>query len=362
MVRYSKLEFRSLTRKYGADLCFTPMIVSNPFMRSEKARAVEFSTNVYDTPIIVQFAANNNTDFLYATQLIQPYADGVDLNCGCPQSWAKKEGYGCYLLRNTEIIEDMMKTVRRNTPSDFSVSLKIRLLDKSIKSTISLCQQLESLNVSFITVHGRTPSEKSNADFPVNIEAIAEIKKSLKIPVIFNGDVMSLSDADRYYEATKCDGFMSARGILANPALYAGYETTPLSCIQDWLDISKRQKENVMSYQTFHHHFVFMMENLVDRTGVKIFNNIRGKRAGVYKFFKETFSMEPEDIEFPKNIECHFDDSKYKALIKDDNFWASEYSSESSHGKFFLGKMHKLNTVPDDYLDLMDDANNLLFQ
>lgn len=52
MVRYSKLEFRSLTRKYGADLCFTPMIVSNSFLRSEKARKAEFSTNAKDTPLV----------------------------------------------------------------------------------------------------------------------------------------------------------------------------------------------------------------------------------------------------------------------------------------------------------------------
>lgn len=52
MVRYSKLEFRLLTKKYGADLCFTPMIVSNSFMRSEKARLSEFTTNFEDTPMV----------------------------------------------------------------------------------------------------------------------------------------------------------------------------------------------------------------------------------------------------------------------------------------------------------------------
>lgn len=296
-------------------------------------------------------------------KLVQPYADGVDLNCGCPQSWAKKEGYGCYLLKNTELIEDMMKTARRNAPSDFSISLKIRLLDKSIKSTIDLCRKLESLNVSFITVHGRTPSEKATADFPVDFEAVAEIKKSLQIPVIFNGDVKSLSHADNFYEATKCDGFMSARAILSNPALFSGYSKTPFSCIQDWLDMSLNQSEEEMTYQTFHHHLVFMMENLLSKEDYVEFNNIHGRRSGVYDFFREKFSIEPKDINFPKNLQCHFDDSEYKALIKDDNFWTSQYSSETSHGKYFLSKMHKVkNSAPDDYLDMMDNANELLFQ
>lgn len=47
-----------------------------------KARQNEFTTNVKDTPMIVQFAANCSTDFLHATQMIYNYADGVDLNCG----------------------------------------------------------------------------------------------------------------------------------------------------------------------------------------------------------------------------------------------------------------------------------------
>lgn len=52
MVRYSKLEFRALVRKYKTDLCFTPMIVANSFLRSEKARKIEFTTNIEDTPLV----------------------------------------------------------------------------------------------------------------------------------------------------------------------------------------------------------------------------------------------------------------------------------------------------------------------
>lgn len=258
-----------------------------------------------------------------------------------------------------------MKTVRRNAPNDFSVSLKIRLLDKSIKSTVNLARQLESLNVTFITVHGRTPSEKASADFPVDVQSIAEIKKSISIPLCFNGDVKSLEDADNYYDATKCDGFMSARSILSNPALFSGHVKTPRSCIQDWLDISYHQNEEEMTYQTFHHHLVFMLEHMLKKSDYVELNNIHEKRSGVYDFFKEKFSMEPRDVNFPKNIQCHYDDTKYKDLINDENFWTTQYSSETSKGKFFLSKMYKIgktNSTPDDYLDMMDKANELLFQ
>lgn len=257
----------------------------------------------------------------------------------------------------------MMKTVRRNLPNDFSVSLKIRLLDKDIKNTVDLCRQLEALNVTFITVHGRTPSEKASKHFPVDVEAVAEIKKSLSIPVIFNGDVKTLQGADRIYEATRCDGIMAARNILSNPALFAGYKSAPLSCVQDWIDISLRQDEEAMTYQTFHHHLVFMTEHLFKNKRERSkFNNITEGRAGCYEFIKEKFNLEPKDINYPTNLPCSFDDTTYKALINDANFWSSDYSSESSHGKFFLGKLVKSKADPnDDYLDMMDNCNDLLF-
>ncbi|CAN0367518.1 unnamed protein product [Lampetra fluviatilis] len=90
MVRYSKLAFRSLVRRYGCDLCFTPMILADAFARSLRARDSEFTTNAADRPLIVQFAANDPYDLAAASLAVTPYADGVDLNCGCPQRTANK--------------------------------------------------------------------------------------------------------------------------------------------------------------------------------------------------------------------------------------------------------------------------------
>ncbi|KXJ75998.1 hypothetical protein RP20_CCG010541 [Aedes albopictus] len=162
MVRYSKLEFRNLVRSYGTDLTYTSMIMADSFCQSEKARLNEFTTNTDDTPVIAQFAAKNSVDFLSATEMAFPYVDGVDLNCGCPQRWAMQDGYGSALLKTPELIADMLSTVRRNLPGTFSVSVKVRLLQKSLSATIDMCRQLEACGITFITVHGRTPAQKTN--------------------------------------------------------------------------------------------------------------------------------------------------------------------------------------------------------
>ncbi|KAJ8778650.1 hypothetical protein J1605_013327 [Eschrichtius robustus] len=127
MVRYSKLAFRTLVRKYSCDLCYTPMIVAADFIRSIKARDSEFTTNQGDCPLIVQFAANDARILSDAARIVCPYANGIDINCGCPQRWALAEGYGACLINNPELVRDMVKQVRNQVENPrFSVSIKIR--------------------------------------------------------------------------------------------------------------------------------------------------------------------------------------------------------------------------------------------
>ncbi|KFM56940.1 tRNA-dihydrouridine(20a/20b) synthase [NAD(P)+]-like protein, partial [Stegodyphus mimosarum] len=128
MVRYSKLPFRMLVRKYGCNVAFTPMIVSHSFVDSVKARHTDFSTSIEDRPLIVQFAAKNGNEFADSAELTYHYSDGVDLNCGCPQRWALSSGYGACLLEKPEVVHTMIQQVRnRISDPEYTVSLKIRM-------------------------------------------------------------------------------------------------------------------------------------------------------------------------------------------------------------------------------------------
>nr|XP_013802014.1 PREDICTED: tRNA-dihydrouridine(20a/20b) synthase [NAD(P)+]-like isoform X2 [Apteryx mantelli mantelli] len=225
MVRYSKLAFRTLVRKYSCDLCYTPMIVAADFVRSAKARDSEFTTNKGDHPLIVQFAAKEAQVLCDAARIVCPFADGIDLNCGCPQ----------------RIHEDL-------------------------KRTVDLCQKAEASGVSWITVHGRNVEERHQ---PVHYDAIKIIKQSMSIPIVANGDIKTLKDAENVHHLTGADGIMVARGLLANPAMFAGYEETPLKCIQDWVDIAL---EHGTPFTCFHHHLMYMMERITSKQEKKVFN------------------------------------------------------------------------------------------
>ncbi|XP_030093590.1 tRNA-dihydrouridine(20a/20b) synthase [NAD(P)+]-like isoform X2 [Serinus canaria] len=203
MVRYSKLAFRTLVRKYSCDLCYTPMIVAADFVRSAKARDSEFTTNKGDHPLIVQFAAKEAQVLCDAARIICPFADGIDLNCGCPQRWAISEGYGACLINKPELVKDMVRHVRSQIDNPkFSVSIKIRI-HEDLKRTVDLCQKAEAAGVSWITVHGRSIEERHQ---PVHYDAIKIIKQSMSIPVVANGDIKSLTDAENVHHLTEADG------------------------------------------------------------------------------------------------------------------------------------------------------------
>jgi len=284
MVRYSKLAFRSLVRKYDCDLAFTPMIVSESFVQSIKARDSELTTNSEDRPLVVQFAAKSAKELADAAEIVVPYADGVDLNCGCPQRWAMAEGYGSHLIKKPELVADMVSQARArvNNP-EFCVSIKIRIQD-DFKQTIALCQQAEMAGVSFITVHGRTPQQRTQ---PVNIEAIKDIRLSVSVPVVANGDINSLKDAEYVQNETGVHGVMSARGILTNPAMYAGYEHTPPQCVETWC-------RTALSYGTpfaiFHHHLIEMLDTAMPRAEKRIFNCLQSTSA-VLDFLSQYYDI-----------------------------------------------------------------------
>ncbi|CAG0917262.1 unnamed protein product [Notodromas monacha] len=267
MVRYSKLPFRLLVRKYGCDIAYSPMIVADPFVRSEKARLAEFATSPDDRPLIVQFGAADAVEFSKATEIIAGVCDGVDLNCGCPQRWVSKKGFGACLLNKPEFVADMVSAVKRlPLPEKFTVSIKIRIKE-DLRKTIDFCRAVENAGVDFIAVHGRTTSQRKE---PANLEAIATIKESLRIPVIANGGMKNLKDVHEVHSRTGVNGVMIAEGLLENPALFVSEcEVTPANCILDYCNFAARYERR---FNTFHHHLMSMCQRWHAKPQRKVFN------------------------------------------------------------------------------------------
>jgi tRNA-dihydrouridine synthase 4 len=269
MVRISKLPWRMLVRRHGCDVAYSQMIVAESFAVSHEARVADFQTSaVGDRPLVVQLAARDSVELSSATRILSPYVDGIGINCGCPQSWAIKQGYGCGLgSKAPEYIADMVRQARN--VGNIPIECKIRVF-ANIRRTVDLVQQLEHAGVGWITVHGRTQSMRPRD--PVLWESVRTVRENLTIPVVHNGDVFSRADADFFAEQTGCRGIMAGRGLLSNPALFDFQERlpcAPLSVIREFLDLSFEC--GIINMEHFHHALQWMMEPLLTSVDRKEF-------------------------------------------------------------------------------------------
>lgn len=103
------------------------LISSHRFIRHPVARSSDFSTHDKEGPVIAQFASNDPIEFGRAAEMIGPWVNGVDLNCGCPQSWAMKEGIGCSMMANPDKVAAMIKEAKQRIGPGKTVSCKIRI-------------------------------------------------------------------------------------------------------------------------------------------------------------------------------------------------------------------------------------------
>jgi hypothetical protein len=179
MVGASELAFRLLCRKYGATLCYTPMMSAKQFsdeadriVNSTAAGATtstsastpanmiantnicEFQTIPQDRPLVVHFSANNPAHFASAAKHVEHLCDAIDLNLGCPQRTAYLGHFGSYLLDacDRQLVLDIVRA-GANAVS-IPIFVKIRLLDK-VEDTIRLCQELRGAGASLIAIHAR---------------------------------------------------------------------------------------------------------------------------------------------------------------------------------------------------------------
>eukprot|EP00761_Pharyngomonas_kirbyi_P003285 gb/GECH01003289.1/.p1 GENE.gb/GECH01003289.1/~~gb/GECH01003289.1/.p1 ORF type:complete len:326 (+),score=71.35 gb/GECH01003289.1/:1-978(+) len=280
MVRYSKLPFRLTCKKYDCDVMYTHMIMADSFTRSQEARDNEFQTCPQDGPLVVQFAASDGVCLGRASQFVSPYASAIDINCGCPQRWARQEGIGSALMQDPELVADMVKTAWRM--SGVPIAVKIRLCSSGDQETVDFVRQMEAAGAAWISVHGRNYKQRSSS--PVSTDSISLIKSAAHVPIVHNGDVFTLDDAHRLAQETGVDGVMSARGILQNPAVYSGADRIPISCLMDFIQLSLSLG---LPFITFHHHLNFMVNPLLKQRADRIEFSGMTSVAGVLDFLSD---------------------------------------------------------------------------
>ena len=170
------------------------------------------------TPVAVQLLGTC-PEFLAkaAVRLSRLRPAGIDLNFGCPAPTVNRHGGGAMLLDDPDRMWRIAEAVRRAVPGTIPVTAKMRLGIRDTEKTLDCARALESAGMNALVVHARTKVQVYRP--PVHWEWIARVRESVSLPIVANGEIVTLADYLRCREVTGCEDVMIGRGAVVNPFL-----------------------------------------------------------------------------------------------------------------------------------------------
>ena len=220
MAGVTDLPFRLLCKEQGCSLMYTEMISAKGLYYGDKKTRSLMETLDEEKPIGIQIFGSDPKIMakVVKEQINDMNFALVDINAGCPAPKIVKNGDGSALMKNPELLGEIVYAVAKE--SRIPVTVKIRSgWDDAHINAVEVAKIIEEAGANAVTVHGRTREQfysgKSNWDI------IKRVKEQLQIPVIGNGDVKSYKSAISLLDSTKCDGIMIGRGSLGNPWIFS---------------------------------------------------------------------------------------------------------------------------------------------
>lgn len=212
--------FRELCVSYGAAYVVSEMISSKGVSLGDRKSKALMQLSDEERPAGVQIFGNDPSVMAQSVKTVLGVSpDFVDINMGCPAPKIAGNGGGASLMRHPQLAKEIVEAVVAACGS-VPVTVKIRSgWDFENLNAVEMAQNAEKAGAVAVTVHGRTRQQMYAP--PVDHQMIAEVKKSVSIPVIGNGDIVDGPSAAKMLEETNCDFLMVGRGALGRPWVFS---------------------------------------------------------------------------------------------------------------------------------------------
>lgn len=211
---------RSLIREHSKTCLLTTEMISSEALNQVKDVDI-VARGENHSPISYQLSGHKPQMMADGAKYLEKFADMIDINMGCPVNKVVKGTDGCALMRNAELAQNIVKTIKSQISLPVSVKFRLGYTMDEL-NFVEFGEKMQEAGADFITIHGRTRSQMygGKADW----KKIAELKKNVDIPVFANGDVTSIEAAVQCLEDSQADGVAVGRGVLGDVTLISRIE------------------------------------------------------------------------------------------------------------------------------------------
>jgi tRNA-dihydrouridine synthase A len=219
--RHCRFFHRTLSRRVRL---YTEMVTADAVVHGDRQRLLGYDPSEH--PIAGQLGGSNSKSLIKAARILADFGyDEINLNCGCPSDRVRDGAFGACLMREPDLVADIVAAMKAAVPVPVTVKCRIGIDDQDPQvSLFTFAQKLASARVDALIVHARKAwlnglSPKENRDVPpLDYPLVYSLKRSMpNLRIALNGGIRSIAEVRRHFEHV--DGVMVGRAAYEDPAL-----------------------------------------------------------------------------------------------------------------------------------------------